>query len=1087
MGLFNFNASLKKAGLDGWLDRIFGARTLEKGERFMKPRALRCFEPLEDRIALSASNPTISDLPDSITLYAGSSFHYAIDEGYSVNLNLSSIATGLTAQKLHGPTVTIAYSEVNSSGDVVKSLGEITIQLFEDDAPESVAQFLALVQSGYYDNTSLHRIISDFMMQGGSSSASADKTSIPDEFSDWLLHNSAGIVAYAKGSTTTGYTEAWTSNQFYITQEPTNWLNGKHNVFGFVVSGYDVINNICDNYYTQNASGTQVNRATTVRMTDLTVNLEGSSNILRLTAGANTQPGTYVASLSVTDPYGIVSTKNVTVTVLNDLGTTLVNQMGTSFDVQSGNTKVITLPGVLSDGQQVYSYTVEPYNSYNPSSNHYPNPDVAAPVGVNISYNATTRQITITTADYVSQVFKIKLTLTTASSYSDTVYFDIFVNPNAPELTIDPSSYSGTSSTVTASDQVVYVIDDVYESAYLYFVIKKDDGTEYTATIKSGTTYETSSDFTLTHARIDSLDRVTLTITKEQLRRWLEMSPESDIYGTYTARAWQAFPISDFYDHPDMRADSQTVSITLVENDLKIIIDNNSSVLLHDYYDNSDLVYGEEFRVELTTNIIANDIVFAFKNSLLLPEGADGRMKIVQDSETSKWWLVWTPTQALNAHREYTIALIASDSYGRRDEVQVTFDLATEGPIFTIRLDNATGTIVDGTTLNVKPNDTIRLYLDIFANSTVSWGYSATCVVTSIDDPTVTFEVEVLFTENGPLLSFPMTDLIPGTYTIAITLIADYTDDPELPSEQRTKTIAFLLSTVNTAPEITTAPPQTIYVTVDTPYSLQLTAIDHDLPPQQLTWSFAPGTTIPTGMSITVNGLLSYTPVQGQVASRYEVSVIVTDSGGLVSAPLTLRFSVGAKPVNPDDPDDPDDPDPNPDEESKVKPPAELGSMTNPAELRDAWLQALEYRTAELVAAGTRYLTTFESVAKTASQTIAVAISEYAGGQLSRIQFEEKVAQTEKNRVEEQAKAYETWGKDKVTIAGYFDSLVGQIDSSATTQGIATPATRDGELANPELSDQPWDNYDLVQWSRLVKSSMGLEAKLALITVGPAK
>jgi peptidyl-prolyl cis-trans isomerase B (cyclophilin B) len=117
-------------------------------------------------------------------------------------------------------------------------VGDIRIQLFANLVPKTVNNFVFLAREHFYDNTTFHRVIKDFMAQGGD--PIGDGTGGPgyrfaDEFSPSLKHDSEGIVSMANsGANTNG-------SQFFITYAPQPHLDGKHAVFGKVVSGMDVL------------------------------------------------------------------------------------------------------------------------------------------------------------------------------------------------------------------------------------------------------------------------------------------------------------------------------------------------------------------------------------------------------------------------------------------------------------------------------------------------------------------------------------------------------------------------------------------------------------------------------------------------------------------------------------------------------------------------------------------------------------------------------------------------------------------------------------------------------------------------------
>ena len=119
--------------------------------------------------------------------------------------------------------------------------GEIRIELFADDAPLTVANFVNLAQRGYYDGLKFHRVIADFMIQGGDptgTGAGGPGYKFKDECTPKRKHDKAGMLSMANAGPGTN------GSQFFVTHVATPWLDGKHTVFGQVKSGQTVVDAI---------------------------------------------------------------------------------------------------------------------------------------------------------------------------------------------------------------------------------------------------------------------------------------------------------------------------------------------------------------------------------------------------------------------------------------------------------------------------------------------------------------------------------------------------------------------------------------------------------------------------------------------------------------------------------------------------------------------------------------------------------------------------------------------------------------------------------------------------------------------------
>lgn len=119
------------------------------------------------------------------------------------------------------------------------SRGNIVCDLFPRDAPKTVNNFVFLAREQFYDNTTFHRVIADFMIQGGDPTGTGrggPGYRFEDELKDNPQRHQVGSLSMANAGPDTN------GSQFFITHVVTNWLDGKHTVFGKVTQGQDVVN-----------------------------------------------------------------------------------------------------------------------------------------------------------------------------------------------------------------------------------------------------------------------------------------------------------------------------------------------------------------------------------------------------------------------------------------------------------------------------------------------------------------------------------------------------------------------------------------------------------------------------------------------------------------------------------------------------------------------------------------------------------------------------------------------------------------------------------------------------------------------------
>ncbi len=154
---------------------------------------------------------------------------------YLATLLLCCFSLSIYAKPIHRPIVILQTTD-----------GNITLQLYPKVAPLAVENFLGLVKKGYYNHTIFHRIIKNFMIQGGDPTgtgmggASIWNKPFKDEFKQGYTFDHAGVLAMANSGPNTN------ESQFFITTGPARWLNGYYTIFGKVIRSKATIKKLND-------------------------------------------------------------------------------------------------------------------------------------------------------------------------------------------------------------------------------------------------------------------------------------------------------------------------------------------------------------------------------------------------------------------------------------------------------------------------------------------------------------------------------------------------------------------------------------------------------------------------------------------------------------------------------------------------------------------------------------------------------------------------------------------------------------------------------------------------------------------------
>lgn len=160
---------------------------------------------------------------------------------YYLLLIISLLAFAVSEKK---PMENKKLTENKSENTIVvieTTMGTMKAELYDDKAPITTDNFKKLINKKFYDGIIFHRVIKDFMIQGGcpdGTGRGGPGYKIKDEFHPELKHTKMGLFSMANAGPNTG------GSQFFITLKPTPWLDNRHAVFGEIIEGLDILENI---------------------------------------------------------------------------------------------------------------------------------------------------------------------------------------------------------------------------------------------------------------------------------------------------------------------------------------------------------------------------------------------------------------------------------------------------------------------------------------------------------------------------------------------------------------------------------------------------------------------------------------------------------------------------------------------------------------------------------------------------------------------------------------------------------------------------------------------------------------------------
>ncbi|MCE9564127.1 MAG: peptidylprolyl isomerase [Planctomycetes bacterium] len=255
-------------------------------------RARLGFEQLEAR-EVPATLATIADqtTPDTKDLYVPLT---VTNTTGTVSYTATSANSQVQVQVVTGGTTIVLHvTGTKAAGGTFE--GDLTFRLFDSMAPITTARIVSLVNSGFYNNLTFHRIIDGFVAQGGDplgTGSGGSGTKIDDEFNTHLTFNSPGLLAMANSGDDTGDSQFFiTDTDLTLAQEPQH-LNFQHTIFGQLVAGFDTFTQLMSTPVTSSATGSPVNPVT---ITSASVVANDPNGVLRITA-----PSTFTGTSAIT-------------------------------------------------------------------------------------------------------------------------------------------------------------------------------------------------------------------------------------------------------------------------------------------------------------------------------------------------------------------------------------------------------------------------------------------------------------------------------------------------------------------------------------------------------------------------------------------------------------------------------------------------------------------------------------------------------------------------------------------------------------------------------------------------------------------
>ncbi len=411
------------------MQRGWHLRAGNRNKAALRKRRGACrIEWLEPRWLLAA--PELAPLAD-VTVLAGAPSYVALDGFDADGDSLAFTATVSNAQLNNSADPNASLDALISGNNrslklSVQGFGDMVFELFENWAPQTTGRIIELAESGFYDGLTFHRIIENFVIQGGDPNGNGtggSGTTFDDEYHPLLQHTSAGVLSMAKSADDTN------DSQFFITADAIRSLDFNHSVFGFLVEGETVRQAIAA--VDTDASDRPLNPVV-IDSADVFLDEENGALVLYAPEGTT---GEADVTVTVTDSEGNTVERSFHVTVEPD---PVDNNayLRPIAPVETGNDTpisfVIPAVSIEDDPVEYFAQLITPTDD------------------VTVSVNQLTGAVTVVPANGVSGVFQIQVAVRDPDAFTvdpwDSQFVPVYVDPPPPELVeLLAASDTGTS------------------------------------------------------------------------------------------------------------------------------------------------------------------------------------------------------------------------------------------------------------------------------------------------------------------------------------------------------------------------------------------------------------------------------------------------------------------------------------------------------------------------------------------------------------------------------------------------------------------------------------------------------------------